>query len=622
VACGSTSWTSLAKPLAEDAAAAADGPGELAGNQPATQSSLGHNRYVASQAVDGEWSWKSSAMLTQAEANPWWQVRILQASSGVGFVKVWPRSGSRAKPFFQGVDWQSESYWEHETFNGTDEGAIVGVIDTPCAGHDLCGGVLCGRITRPVSDGPYVVNCGGAQGSYVYVQLPGQVRALGLEEVQVFAAPVAGTRELEVQDNAKPISWRPGDRLVITSTSRNPLETEEVTVEGVDGNRVHFTGDVAYMHEGCDPVLDPKCVVAAEVASMSRNVVIRGEEGCAPMCGHFMIAHTDSGFVCGVEFTNLGQTETEGRYPVHIHMPGEAPNITVKDNALHHNHNRGVVMHGVHSMLVESNLCYRTKGHCFMMEDGVEQYNRVLGNLGILPSPQEFGCRHHDDKNFTCAHRSDHNPQAFWISNPLNIWEGNVGIAEKAAFFTSTRHVMGLTRRKFLPEAMKVGSSGKIKSRIPFLVFRNNRAHSSGTGLGNYPRFSWRDHDGRSSKYENFTAWRCNLGMAVHFGQSDPALVVGATLIENHAGFSASTDKVQVLLKNSRIAAQNSDDWPLIIKKIGFTEEWEVLKVFANTDSFTRNWVRCYGNFSEGRLSGIFTNATYYRPCAEVPYSP
>merc|ERR1712113_539152 len=378
----------------------------------------------------------------------------------------------------------------------------------------------------------------------------------------------------------------------------------------------NFVGNIAYQHDGCSD-----CVIAAEVASMNRNIVIRGEEGCAPTCGHFMMAHTNQGFVCGAEFTNLGQKETEGRYPLHIHMPGEAETLTVKDNALHHNHNRGIVMHGVHRMLVESNLCYKTKGHCFMTEDGVEQYNRILGNLGLLPSPQHFGCSQTHDMTFMCPARSDHHPNAFWISNPLNTFEGNVGIATGGAFFTETRHVMGLTRREFRPEAMKVGSGGKIKGSVPFLVFKNNIAHSSPMGLGNYPRFNWGQIKGRTTKYEQYTAWRCGLGLQTH-GSSGVVLVDGATFFENHAGFSASTNDARVRMTNSRFKARGSDSWPVIRKKPGFTQEANILRIFADTDNYTRNWVRCYGGFSDHRLSGIFTNPSYVQPCDEITHSP
>jgi len=322
--------------------------------------------------------------------------------------------------------------------------------------------------------------------------------------------------------------------------------------------------------------------------------------------------------VCGAEFTNLGQTFKEGRYPLHVHLPGDAPNLTVMDNALHHNHNRGIVMHGVHRMLVKSNLCYRTKGHCFMTEDGVEQSNRILENLGVLPSPQDFGCHQSHDLLFRCPSRSDIHPNAFWISNPFNVLRGNVGIAEGPAFFTETRHVMGLTRREFMPEAMKVGCRGKIKGCVPFLEFKNNTAHSSKLGVGNYPRFSWFG----GSKYEHFTAWRCDLGIAVHNAGDGAALIGGATLFENHAGVSASTNDAHVKLTNTRIKAKDGDSWPVIRKKPGFTVDEFMTIVFAGIDNYTRNWGRCHGGFSAARLSGIFADERYHQPCSEIALSP
>jgi len=240
--------------------------------------------------------------------------------------------------------------------------------------------------------------------------------------------------------------------------------------------------------------------------------------------------------------------------------------------------------------------------------------------LGILPSPQHFGCSQSHDMTFTCAHRSDNSPNAFWISNPLNHFEGNVGISQFGAFFTETRHVMGLTRRKFRPEAMKVGSGGKIKGSVPFLVFKDNTAHSSPMGLGNYPRFNWGPIRGHRTKYEQYTAWRCGLGVQTH-GSSAIVLVDGATFFENSAGFSASTTDARVQMTNSRIKARNSNSWPLIRKKVGFTREVDILRIFAAMDSYTRNWVRCYGGFNENKLSGIFTNITYVQPCNEITYS-
>merc|ERR1712176_1366715 len=103
-------------------------------------------------------------------------------------------------------------------------------------------------------------------------------------------------------------------------------------------------------------------------------------------------------------------------------MPGESPDIVVKDNSVHHNIQRGVVLHGVHNMTLESNVCYHTKGHCFMGEDGVEEHNYFLRNLAAVVKPLDFGCKHTDDKAFTCPDRSDDGPNGFWIGNPRNYF--------------------------------------------------------------------------------------------------------------------------------------------------------------------------------------------------------
>merc|ERR1711959_789600 len=134
---------------------------------------------------------------------------------------------------------------------------------------------------------------------------------------------------------------------------------------------VKFAGSLAHKHQGCDVNADPDCIIRADVTSLNRNIIIRGGGGCEsaekPKCGHFMIAHTDRGSVCGVEFTNMGQHTTEGRYPLHIHLPGDAPEILVRDNAL--------------------------------------QHNVIKENIGVLPKNVNWGCSSTHDNTFTCADR-------------------------------------------------------------------------------------------------------------------------------------------------------------------------------------------------------------------------
>lgn len=328
-----------------------------------------------------------------------------------------------------------------------------------------------------------------------------------------------------------------------------------------------------------------------------------------------MIAHTERGFVCGVELTNLGRTAVEGRYPLHVHLPGTAPELVAKDNALHHNHNRGMVMHGVHNMTVESNLCFRTNGHCFMTEDAVEQYNLIKNNVGVLPGPLDFGCsasHASKDPNFTCPQRSEQGGgNAFWLSNPNNFYDGNVGIARGGAFFLETRHVVGVTRRLFPKEAFKIGHNGGIKGRVPLGQFTNNVAHSSGMGVGNYPRVYF--PPGGRNAYENFTAWRCGMGVNVHNSRSNGYFpVIGARLIQNDAGARiGSTTSGAIALSKSQISAfpGNAESVPLIAKWFGFTKE-EYLQQGFRIDNYTKKWVRCHGNYSGEYFFAMFQGNT------------
>lgn len=600
-ACGARTWTWLSEPVAPVERHLTN----VALKQPAASSSVGHWRYGAEKGVDGGTNWKGQSVLTGREANPWWYVRVDSlADSGVATVLLTRRL----------------KY-------GSDLGRVtVGVAGTACQKGALCGGHVCQN--RGSQAGKQEFDCGGAAGAFVYVQLQGQ-DYLSFSEAEVFPSTDDAEYILPLQEGPA-VSWRPGDRLMITATGYNAEETEEVTVVSMEPGRARVSGRLRHAHAGCDRT-EEGCVMAAEVASLSRNVVIRGRDGCGPDCGHFMLAHTNRGFVCGAEFTNLGQTEVEGRYPLHIHLPGDAPDLVVRDNALHDNLNRGLVMHGVHSMRVEGNTCYRTKGHCFMTEDGVEQHNRVVGNLGVLVYPQHFGCSQSHDMSFMCAHRSDNSPNAFWISNPNNIFDGNVGVTNGGAFFIETRHVMGLVRRKFRSEAVKVGHNGKIKGRVPLAQFTNNLAHSCGAGLGNYPRVGF--PAGGRNAYEGFTAWRCGSGMGAHTGGSR-VTIRQAHLVENTVAVTAGHPTNRIAIYESRLIARSGwEMWnkgtrytsaPLIMNRMGKTQGSQLRGIFT-VDAFTRKWVRCHGGYDPDALAfrgdwfALFRDPAGAEPCTTEP---
>lgn len=553
--CNRTIVTHLSKNLKQS-----QGGSNLAkGYKSVSQSSRGHWRRAASKAVDQRYG-KWSVMSTKRQVNPWWQVQFAGTAASRPIGRVVITLYSRYRKFFG---------W----------GAEVGLSNKPCTSNSVfpcrgrrcerirpkwskCSGdiKICGRIEGAPTGDVYSVNCKGQHGTYLFVRLPGsKPRLLSISEIEIQAAD---TGVLTVVD--EPTMWRKGDRLLVTSSSRNPWESETVEVTGVKGKQVNFKGNLKHVHSGHETGL-----IRSEVVQLSRNIEIRGEWACSsgkfsakPRCGHFMIAHTNHGLVCGVEFRNLGQHTVEGRYPLHIHLPGDSPSLLVKDNSLWKNHNRGIVMHGVNRMTVEGNSCYRTNGHCFLTEDGSEQHNIIKGNIGILPSNVNWGCSSTHDGTFTCPDRSDNDVNAFWIGNPNNIFIGNVGIARNKAFRIETRHVMGIVRREFPEEAKKIGRNGKIKNSVKMGLFKDNMAHSSGFGLFNYPRMNLPNNAERG--YEGFVAWRSGVGISVHNGQ--PLKIDGARLVQVDIGIRAGTTGARVHLSNTQFHAAHSGSLPFVMK--------------------------------------------------------
>lgn len=45
------------------------------------------------------------------------------------------------------------------------------------------------------------------------------------------------------------------------------------------------------------------------------------------------------------------------------------------------------MVHATHNLTVDSNVAYNTSGHCFLVEEGGEQDNTFINNLGFLTVP-------------------------------------------------------------------------------------------------------------------------------------------------------------------------------------------------------------------------------------------
>lgn len=201
---------------------------------------------------------------------------------------------------------------------------------------------------------------------------------------------------------------------------------------------------------------------AVRVAVLSRHIVFEGgKDETTAHGGHLVINRTPTvkQSLVGVSFINFGQQSLLGRYPIHFHLCSDVSGSIVAKNAIRESNQRCIVVHGTDNVLVQENVAYSNAGHCYIVEDGIERGNRFVRNLGaetIVPAESVPGA-------------SDRDPAVFWITNPLNIFDGNVAAGSEGSGFWFELGVRGEHEHFYL---------GGDPKREPLLLFRDNTAHS------------------------------------------------------------------------------------------------------------------------------------------------
>ena len=172
----------------------------------------------------------------------------------------------------------------------------------------------------------------------------------------------------------------------------------------------------------------------AEVALLSRNIKLTSVAGSAgdqqlfqntatyplsyDMGGHVVAMVTGTTYptlqLVGVEIEKFGQGLT-GRYPVHLHMLQNLPagNVLVQDVSVHHSYNKCYVPHQTPNAKFYNNVCVRTVGQGFYLEDGDHitgnqfMRNHVAGTMAALSTysfPRQNGSLYWDGDNLQIQH--------------------------------------------------------------------------------------------------------------------------------------------------------------------------------------------------------------------------
>mmetsp|Transcript_16095 Transcript_16095/g.46404 ORF Transcript_16095/g.46404 Transcript_16095/m.46404 type:complete len:1765 (-) Transcript_16095:207-5501(-) len=284
-----------------------------------------------------------------------------------------------------------------------------------------------------------------------------------------------------VVSNSVASCWGAGATILQTSHTLSREDENVLTVESITDN-----GDSTATIRTTTPVAKPSSEAdgsnyAVEMALLDRNVKIAPEsdDSINPFHGaHFTIAYTPNvaQTLTGVHLSGMGQQGIFGRYPIHLQMNGNIEGSDISRNVVRGSNQRCYVVQGTHGVNLEHNIAHDTFGHCFMLEDGIEQNNTINYNLGSQTKATP------EDGILSIA-ESDMFSATFWMSNPLNYLQGNIaaGSEDTGFWYEFLELVRGPSVR--LDPDYDVNPSSFL-----FGHFKENRFHSNkGEGFKLYP---------------------------------------------------------------------------------------------------------------------------------------
>jgi len=382
----------------------------------------------------------------------------------------------------------------------------------------------------------------------------------------------AGASSITVDDAT---GWSAGDAIVIASTDyyayagddgeRYDRQVEERGIASISGNVITLDEPLEYMHYGQNQTFGAGATMAltntvlesrAEVARLTRNVVIRGDDDTVEVGsdryrhgGHIMAMGASRIRLDSVELTRLGQAGVLMRYPVHFHLMGDAGNGSfVRNSSLHQLFNRCITIHGTNDVLVRGNAAYDTFGHCYFLEDGAELGNVLDGNLGLMiRAPREALALLPSDDTYL-------GPAVFWVTNPANVVTNNVAASSEGTgfWYALPEHPTG-------PSYFVFDGESWFNRRTPLGEFSGNMAHSNasdGLHVDNAPtadtldlqvapytpRSNPADRDSTPvvAVFEGFSAYRHRASAAWFRG--DNTVMRNALLVDNAVGVTFASN--------------------------------------------------------------------------------
>ena len=283
---------------------------------------------------------------------------------------------------------------------------------------------------------------------------------------------------------AETVNWEVGDEIVIAPSGFDANEAEKRTIIAVDGNKVTLDKALEYEHFGEIETTNGKSLdMRAEVGLLSRNIDIQGAADSleSEFGAHMMFMKGSSVEISGIEIRRGGQVGKKARYPIHWHLGGDHTGDYVKNSAIYDSFQRGIVVHGVDNVQVDSNVVYNVFSHAYVFsEDGNEFNNSFTNNLGLLIKERKQEDFSFFNTVFTGnSSQGEHRPAVFWGRNYFNPLVGNhaAGTTDGNGFHYDFRGMTFQNRQKFV----------NIDKAI---TFTGNVSHSNGTKMAILPNYS------------------------------------------------------------------------------------------------------------------------------------
>jgi len=336
--------------------------------------------------------------------------------------------------------------------------------------------------------------------------------------------------------------WGIGAQIVQTSHTLSHSDYNEVNITDIK-----IVDDYAHVTIG-NPVAKPTTEIddsrfAVEVALLSRNIAMESnnDDPVNPLHGpHLMIIHTPNVAqnINGVDFRGFGQQGVSARYPVHFHMCGNVNGTVVAKNTVRHSNQRCYVVHGTDAVKLEYNIAFDTFGHCFMLEDGIEEENSFFYNLGLETKIMP-------DAGLLSIEESDMFPATFWAANPKNYFLGNVAAGgEDTGFWYEFLETVRGSSTRLDP------TYDKNPSEIPLGYHRQNVMHSyTGDGFKLYPNGYFPED---RAFFEDVRSYR-NAGDGVLLHNSKNLGILGGVFADNRRQIEIDKQADDVTVTNAAV---------------------------------------------------------------------